>query len=51
MKCPKCNAEKTCVVGTRKEYRERKCPDCGHRFKTVEILYHHVQYGSRLKRA
>lgn len=42
MKCPKCYALETRVISTRTAdnsivSRRRSCPDCGHRFTTLEL--------------
>ena len=36
--CPRCD-EKTKVLSTRVEFRERVCPACQHVFRTEEIEY------------
>ena len=43
MKCPKCGSEDigvTCTIpgGKRSIYRERKCKECGEKFRTVEAV-------------
>ena len=47
MRCPKCGQEKTKVKDSRASLtetkRRRRCPQCGHRWSTVEVYEHWIK--------
>lgn len=52
MKCPVCRSPYNTVYDTRdlddaRKLRRRKCLDCGHRFRTVELLAGTIQKKGR----